>query len=158
MTLGDTLGPDGKQPELYGIGGWLAFLCVSLLILTPLALAAELFVTVMAPNFGMAEKSFIVAVDLAVGTFTVFTGLGLVRRWQNAVRTAKWYFGISIALSLPGTAMFLLTSEAAATSEAISIMRWLIGSTAWLLYLYRSERVRNTYAGQHAESAAEVFS
>ena len=158
MTLGDSLGPDGKRPELYGIGGWLAFLCVSLLVLTPLALAAELFVTVMAPTLGFAEKSFIVLVDLAVGTFTVFTGLGLVRRWRNAVRTATWYFVISIGVSLPGTIAFLLTSEEASTPEVISIIRWLFGSTVWLVYLYRSERVRNTYAGQHVETAAEVFS
>ena len=41
MTLGDALGPGGKQPELYGIGGWLAFLCVTLLFLTPAAAAIE---------------------------------------------------------------------------------------------------------------------
>lgn len=37
MTIGDSLGPEGKRPELYGIGGWLAFLCVSLVLLTPMA-------------------------------------------------------------------------------------------------------------------------
>src|SRR5262245_43985702 len=100
MTLGDTLGPEGGRPELYGIGGWLAFLCVTLLILTPLALAAELFVTLITPNVGLVEKGFIVAVDLAVGGFTMFTGLGLVRMWRNAVRTAKIYFFVSIGLSI----------------------------------------------------------
>ena len=158
MTLGDTLGPEGKRPELYGIGGWLAFLCVSLLILTPLALGAEVFVTLMARAMPIMQKSFIVAVDLAVGAFTVLTGLGLVRRWRNAVRTATWYFVISIGVSLPGTIAFLLTSEEASAPEVISIVRWLIGSTVWLIYLHRSERVRNTYATHHAESAAEVFS
>jgi len=108
MTLGDALGPQGKRPELYGIGGWLAFLCVTLLILTPIALVTELIVTLAAQTMDAAEKGFIIAVDIAVGAFTVFTGLGLVRTWRNALRIAKWYFFISIGLPGLATAAFFL--------------------------------------------------
>ena len=157
MTLGDALGPGGKRPELYGIGGWLAFLCVTLLILTPIALLTELVIALTTPGMDPTEKGFIIAVDLVVGAFTVVTGLGLVRMWRNALRIAKWYFFISIGLASLATAAFALQPEEATASETVSMVRWLIGSGAWLAYLYRSERVRETYAAARADEAAEVF-
>jgi hypothetical protein len=77
--------------------------------------------------------------------------------WRNALRIAKWYFFVSIGLASLAPAAFLLAPEEATASETVSMVRWLLGSAAWLAYLYRSERVRNTYSRVHTESTAEVF-
>jgi hypothetical protein len=45
----------------------------------------------------------------------------------------------------------------ATTDAIVQTAGHIILSAAWLTYLYKSERVRNTYSKAHAESAAEVF-
>jgi hypothetical protein len=156
MTMGDTR--DGK-PELYGVGGWLAFLCVSLLILTPLGLLLELVQTVLVFNRSAPtpETVFGIAFGIILAAFAVFAGLGLLRIWRNAVRTAKWYFFINAGFGALAFAGFMVEPEGTGPSEFIAVVRWFIGSIAWLAYLYRSERVRNTYGQNTARDAAEVF-
>jgi hypothetical protein len=64
-----------RKPELHGVGGWLTFLCVSLLLLTPGGAGIEM----LAQNVDLTDKAAIVAADIALGAFSIFTGVGLVR-------------------------------------------------------------------------------
>jgi hypothetical protein len=72
MTMGEMR---DRKPELHGVGGWLTFLCVSLLLLTPGGAGIEM----LAQNVDLTDKAAIVAADIALGAFSIFTGVGLVR-------------------------------------------------------------------------------
>jgi uncharacterized protein DUF2569 len=159
MTLGDSLGPDGRRAELYGIGGWLAFLCVTLLIFTPLGLVFEIAQMVIVSGRAALtpEVIFGMVFGVVITAFAVYTGLGLVQMWRNALRTAKWFFFINVGFGALAFAGFMLEAEGTGPSEFIAVVRWFFGSIAWLVYLYRSERVRNTYSQARAEEVSEAF-
>lgn len=93
--MGDTR---DRNPELHGVGGWLAFLCVSLLILTPLGLVFEIAqMVIVSGQAGMTPEIVAgIVVGVLITAFAVYTGLGLVRIWRNAVRTANFFFFINI--------------------------------------------------------------
>lgn len=159
MTIGDSLGPEGKRPELNGIGGWLAFLCVSLLILTPLRFLMEIVPALLSVDQASANAEMvggIVAGAVFTG-FAVYTGIGLLLIWRNALRTAKWYFFIVTGFGALGAASFVLEPQPMTPSEIMSLASGFAVSIAWLAYLYRSERVRNTYGKNTIRDAAEVF-
>jgi len=154
MTLGDSLGPHGKRPELSGIGGWLAFLCVSLLFLTPLGVALDIIRTVPDPQMSPVEKGIGISLDIALGGFAILTGISLSRVRPNALRVAKIFFFVTLTFWLLVAASAALLSDGITASLSV---RSIVVSAAWLAYLYRSQRVRNTYSRVGAESAAEVF-
>ena len=156
MTMGEIR---DSKPELYGVGGWLAFLCVSLLILTPAGLLFELvrIMLVAGPGVFTPEVIFGIAFAVILTAFAVYTGLGLLWMWRGAVRTAKWFFFINAGFGALAFAGYMLEPEGTGPSEFIQVMRWFFGSIAWIAYLYRSERVRNTYGKNTLREAAEVF-
>lgn len=156
MSLGDSLGPDGRRPELYGIGGWLAFLCVTLLVFTPIGFVADIVNVFRAAGMPLYEKALIVGVDIVLGGLAVFSGIALIRSRPNGLRVAKVLFILSLAVWVFIGASVLFFGSAT-TDAIVQTAGHIILSAAWLTYLYKSERVRNTYARAHAESAAEVF-
>jgi hypothetical protein len=154
MTMGEAR---DRKPELYGVGGWLAFLCVTLLIFTPLGILVEFIGTLASEAIAAEEKAFIIGFDLVMGAFTVLTGVALVRIWRNALRIAKIYFIASVCIAGLGSAAFLLIPGAGTPTEMIATVRWFLTCVLWLGYLYRSERVQNTYGPNTVRDAAEVF-
>ena len=159
MTIGDSLGPEGKRPELDGVGGWLAFLCVSLLFLTPISVLWGIVVPLTSLNDGapLDEIGIDIVAGVAIAAFAIFAGIGLVRLWANAVRIAKWYFFITAGLGLLAVTAVVSEPEVFAPAEVVIFVCWLGASLAGLTYLYRSERVRNTYGKNTVRDAAEVF-
>src|SRR5262245_30362282 len=156
MTMGESR---QRDPELHGVGGWLGFLCVSLLIFTPLSLLMQIVQTLLSIEQGGPPPEAVAELVLGVliTGFAVYAGIALVRLWRNAVRIAKWYFFVILGFVLLGGVGFLVEPQAAGPLESLSVARGLAGSVAWLAYLYRSERVRNTYGRNNVRDAAEVF-
>jgi hypothetical protein len=152
MTMGELR---DQKPELYGVGGWLAFLCVSLLLFTPLAAIREIAGVLMDRTTGPTEKSFSIGFVIVALGFAVLAGTGLVRLWPRAVTIAKGYFFFSLGLGLL-ILLPLLLGEGSVPETIIGVQTTVV-STAWLAYLYRSERVRNTYGKNTPADAAEVF-
>ena len=152
MTMGDTR---DRNPELQGVGGWLAFLCVSLLLFAPLSAVREIGTTLMDQTMEPYDKALMVALTIAAAGFAVFTGLGLVQVWRKALLIAKVYYFVNLALGLL-IGLGALLAEGTAEDAALSVSLTLV-SAAWLAYLYRSERVRNTYGKNTVRDAAEVF-
>ena len=139
MTMGEAR---DSRPELSGVGGWLAFLCVSLLLFTPLSAIREIAGVLMDQSMEPVEKTFVIGfVGVALG-FAVLSGIGLVRLWPRAVGVAKGYFFFSLATGL----LILLSAVLGGASPADFAlgMQTIAVSAVWLGYLYRSERVRNT--------------
>jgi hypothetical protein len=148
-----------SKPELYGVGGWLAFLCVLLLILTPAGVLFELvqMMLVAGPDAFTPEVIFGIVFAVTLTAFGVYTGLALLWIWRGAVRTAKWFFFINTGFGALAFAGYILEPEGTGPSEFIQVVRLFFGSIAWIAYLYRSERVRNTYGKNTLRDAAEVF-
>ena len=152
MTMGDAR---DSKPELYGIGGWLGFLCVSLLLFTPLSAIREIAGVLIDQTMEPVDKTFVIAFVIVALGFAVLAGIGLLRMWRRAVVVAKGYFFFSLATGL----LIILSAslgEASAADTAIGVQT-IVVSAAWLGYLFRSERVRNTYGKNTVRDAAEVF-
>jgi hypothetical protein len=156
MTIGDTR---DSKPELYGVGGWLAFLCITLLVLTPIGVVVEVIVTLRAPDMELLDKGIGIGLVIALGAFAVFAGISLLRIRPYAVRIAKAYLFVTLSFWILMAAFALLVPEVTEGLSPAEIARPIIVSTAWLAYLYRSERVANTYSGSRVnrEEAADVF-
>jgi len=106
------------------------------------------------PDMTPAQKAVGVGLDIALAGYAIFVGISLSRMRPNALRIAKIFFFVTLALWLLIGASAALVSEVA---TAIQSARQLIVSTAWLAYLYRSERVRNTYSRARIEEVSEAF-
>ncbi|SRR6267154_157471 len=151
MTLGDS---HDRSPELSGIGGWLGFLCFSLMYLSPAGVLINLAI-----NWRMltAGAGPVIGQLLSIGLagFGVFVAIRLNQIHPGAVRLAKMYFITITVLDLI-SALVIITIPGNA-QHALAIFSGLAGSGAWLAYLFRSKRVQNTYAPAAAEKVSDVF-
>ena len=152
MTMDDAR---DSKPELYGMGGWLAFLCVSLLLFAPLTAIQEVARVLIDQTMEPVDKVFAIGFVIVALGFAVFAGIGLGRMWRRALIVAKGYFFLGLSTGLLITLSALL-GEASAADTAIGVQTFAV-SAAWLGYLFRSERVRNTYGENTVRDAAEVF-
>ena len=128
-----------------GVGGWLLVLCALLLVWHPL-------------NFGLAASSALVALPLRglplalilagrllVTALGIAAGLALLSRRPAAVRLAAAALIASAAADL-----FVYTTPYMPSNRLPGDTVWFVAGSllyhaAWLLYLVRSTRVRNTY-------------
>jgi hypothetical protein len=153
MTIGDSLGPDGRRPEFYGVRGWLLFLCIIMMVILPLQM-----VLIAIAAFGASEPSVLgggfLTLLFAVNGVGFVAGVLLYRENPLGLRLAKIWFAFRILLT---GGIALLNPAATLTEFPIEALFSVAIPSAWLIYLYRSERVWNTYSRVHAESAAEVF-
>jgi Protein of unknown function (DUF2569) len=154
MTIGDSLGPEGRRPELYGVRGWLLFLCITLMVFLPIQIAAMLFVIFRSTTAASLQVLVLgLPVVIAANALGVVAGILLYREKPLGVRLAKIWCGLTILLSV----LVVIGDPQAVVNSPITVLRTAGLQTAWLVYLYRSERVRNTYSRVRAENAAEVF-
>jgi len=151
MTIGDSLGPEGKRSDLEGVRGWLAFLCVSLMFLTPLGVLVEIVNVLTSATANLIG----VGLDIAMAGFAIFAGVSLVQMRRYAVRMAKIYFFITLAFDL--MAVLAIFVQEVTPPQEFYILRTTFATIAWILYLYRSERVRVTYGRATATNVSEVF-
>ncbi len=136
--------PSTAKP--YGIGGWLAFLCVSLAIITPFVWAAS---TVSFFNKGEVALGVLA---LLMALFSFIAGLFLWQKDPSAIKLAKAYLlvniGVSLIISFAGTPGSLDDPHVlgSAIGQSIAVLVLLSIVTAiWWAYLNKSLRVKNTY-------------
>jgi hypothetical protein len=152
MTMGEAR---DSKPELSGVGGWLTFLCVSLVAFVPIVALVQIVIVLGTPGGNTVEQTINVVVYAALGAFAVFAGIGLIQIWPNALRLAKAYLFANLVIGLLNVIALI-----AFGADIVSVTRSgyrLLGVLLWLGYLYRSERVRNTYGKNTVRDAAEVF-
>jgi hypothetical protein len=138
MTMGHLVKPDGHTPELYGVRGWLLFLCIVLLVFVPIGVLIELWFVWQRPSLTTAAQSaslLTTVVDVAVAGLAISAGRSLYRMRPIGVRLAQIFFIVRLILAI-AAAVENRTAESALA---------IVVSTAWLIYLFRSERVRLTY-------------
>jgi hypothetical protein len=146
---------DSARPA--GIGGWLAFLIVWMVVLRPLAgiillnqlKAASLENPAILENSNwLVNTSSFWIIFLIVAALSVYAGL---RLWHEHSRAAVKMAIIALWIYSPVAAADLLIAraylEGAVTwaNVATTAASNLAIATVWTLYLLRSRRVRNTY-------------
>jgi hypothetical protein len=136
--------PTGQRAGPSGVGGWLTFFCVSITVLWPLMLIAELSFAIRESNNAVGKTiNFVLFVGLAA--YSIVTGVRTWRGKPDAIRQAKIYLLVSLGISIVSS-----IAVAGTTSSAEFAISVLIYSGAyflvWWLYLSRSKRVRNTFA------------
>jgi hypothetical protein len=128
-----------------GVGGWLLVLCLLLLIGQPISLGLVASSMLDSLASGGLPAVLILLTRLIVTGFGIAAGLALLGRRPGAVTLAK----VSLVLS-SATDVFVYTtpffpSNRAPGETPVYIVASLAYSIVWILYLWRSKRVRITY-------------
>ncbi|PYR59223.1 MAG: hypothetical protein DMF91_15355 [Acidobacteria bacterium] len=129
-----------------GIGGWLLVLCLLLLIWQPISLGLVASSMLDALASGGLPAVLILLTRLIVTGFGIAAGLALLGRRPGAVTLAK----VSLALSA-ATDVFVYTtpffpSNRAPGETPVYIAVSVTYSIVWIVYLFRSKRVRETFS------------
>jgi hypothetical protein len=146
------------KPPLTGVGGWLAFLCIALTLLSPLVSVGQTIKVYeeLAPRFAAFPPlriGWMIEVILfgAMVLYGVYTGLQLWSKNTGAVVHAKRLFVLMpIATAVGCVPYFLigLPTDAVAgiaTESGKDIVKTVIACALWYAYLNRSRRARNTF-------------
>ena len=144
--MSSTQGPRANRSEPEGVGGWLLILCRLLIVYQPVttALSADSAlrsISTRGPGLVVA-----ILVRLAVTGLTVGAGMALTNRAPGAVRLAAAALVASAACDV-----FIYTTPYYPNNRPPGDTPFYVGASllyhaVWLVYLFRSRRVRNTYA------------
>lgn len=149
--------------ELDGVEGWLRVFCLFLTFIIPLVFLGSTVinignVTELNESFSQLRIRLIIDtfIRIFIMFFSVYTGVGLLRRRKNAVTVARRFL-IVFALSqflmglllhfvkMPeGFSRFVFPGGGFGSAEK-GAMDWVIFSISWYVYLNKSRRVRITY-------------
>jgi hypothetical protein len=140
---------ESSQPEprrSTGVGGWLLLLCRLLIIFQPLSLAVTAAGALGAVTVRGAPVALILVLRLLVVALGVAAGRALQGRRPGAVALAKVALVISAA-----TDVFVYTTPYFPNNRLPGdtfyyVIASLAYHGAWLTYLVRSRRVRNTFS------------
>lgn len=147
MTIGDTFGPGGRRPQLRGVAGWLLFLCISLMVFLPIRVAFFLLVILTTPG-SLDRLSLVVLVPIvALPLVGIVGGILLYREQILGLRLVQVFLGLQVLFGV----------VALIGGAGASALLFMAPSIAWLVYLFMSERVRNTYSRDKSDSTADVF-
>lgn len=159
------------DPDLRGVGGWLAFFLVTLGIVNPLTLAVTGYQTLGNPEIAAAYGDIWPTLRNAeLGIMVLLVGVCWYSCWRflNLFNRTTVWIGIAALWTLALVTVFgepyavsviagldfgeLLTSATGAEN-----VRPFGYATIWTLYLLRSKRVRSTYGPEQGEAVGEVF-
>ena len=150
-----TLYPDDLYTNLNGLGGWMAVVIIGRIlniILTIKDMAAWPFYRILIGNF----YAIIIVYDVVVGLCLSVTILYFIFQRKIIFRRLL-VIQIAISIVIAG-ATFVLTlillSPGDNGSDMAQLIINIISGVVWILYLYRSARVKNTfiYARQYPEA------
>ena len=144
-----------------GVGGWLLFLCICLVILNPLgglmSVGAEASLISQAPLHSI--KGWLltnVVVELVFVIWSVAAGIVLLRRMPQGVAWTKTYFWSYVVWAfLAGFSGALAGLPAEGVGGLIGVgIGLVIPAAIWTTYLSKSKRVANTYGMATSPSQA----
>lgn len=145
--------------KLTGIGGWLRFLVIVLIVLGPLFALGTLgnlqsefkALESRSPAFGQLLDIALAFTVLQV-LWSILVGYRLVKKYHDAPSLAKWFFILTPALFIVQSLLMLavpgLPQESVKAMEGALVLEFfkaVMSSLIWYLYLVRSKRVRFTY-------------
>jgi hypothetical protein len=126
-----------SNTKLVGIGGWLLLLIVKLWVGVAVRLLA-----------GIAEQNHAIALlNFAFAAFAAIAAYLLGQKRPKGVLLAK------ILLAAEAVYYILELLMSSADLNSFKTTGFLIASVLYLIYLFRSARVRNTYFGEKASTS-----
>ncbi|HKF23401.1 MAG TPA: DUF2569 family protein [Candidatus Angelobacter sp.] len=128
------------RKDLQGVGGWLLFFCIALVILGPVWLLSEVNSAAGSDLLGMVLEIAQIAFGVVVGIF--------VWNVRQVAFTLLWiYFGVTTVYSLLAIIGSIeLTNEGQGEPMTfVYSIRSLIYVVVWFLYFRKSQRVRATF-------------
>ena len=140
-----------RQPEdeLYGVGGWLLFFCISLTFLAPIrqafiaANALRNLPTARVPIETVLRLGSVGAIYGSLAVFSCVAGVMLWMEMPKGVMVAKAYLLVGAALPI---SLYLLLYLVGLKVELFRIIFGrLLYSVVWYSYLSVSRRVKVTY-------------
>jgi hypothetical protein len=140
--------PDDRR--LRGVAGWLLFLCITLVFLVPLGAGAEVWGFWQRAFAGATSEriaAMVTVIDVLVVGVGIAAGILMYRTRPIGLRLAKLFFAVRLLLGLASMV----------EGPSLQAVNVIAVSSAFLVYLYRSERVKNTYAAAAASRISEVF-
>ncbi len=126
-----------RDRGLQGVGGWLLFFCIALIILGPLATFAEVMSLSNIDAAGMI-------LEFARAGFGIVVGIFL---WnvRPVAFTLLWvYFAFVALMGILGIIGFAVLEQKRPEDLTVSV-RALIYVVVWFLYFHQSKRVRVTF-------------
>jgi hypothetical protein len=140
--------PEPSQPEPRapaGVGGWLLLLCRLLIVFHPLSLAVTASRALGSLSIRGAPVAMVLVLRLLVVALGIAAGRALQDRRPGAVTLARAALMLSAA-----TDVFVYTTPYSPNSRVPGDTAFYVAASlayhgAWLIYLFRSVRVRNTY-------------
>jgi hypothetical protein len=148
MTIGDAFGPGERQPQLRGVSGWLLFLCIVLMVFLPIPTRIFHLGGAGLASGVHAVRLFFITLILVPSAIGITAGVLLYREQPLGLTFARLFFGLQIVVAVTAFIFRPVLSE---------VLLAVVPAGAWLAYLFRSERVRNTYFKDTRRDAAEVF-
>jgi hypothetical protein len=126
-----------RNRELQGVGGWLLFFCIALIILGPLVTLVQVMNLPNVDALGMILEFARAALGIVVGI--------LLWNVRPIAFTLLWiYFGFVALMAVLGIIGFAVLEQKRPEDLIVSV-RALIYVTIWFLYFRKSERVRATF-------------
>lgn len=133
--------------ELKGIGGWLLFFVIVLILITPIASFADIFLN---PSFYFYESGafdyFSLIFITAFSAWSIFVGLSIYLKNRRAIVWAKEFLIattiISIIFTIYTFELFTIEQQSTLVTD---IFRQIVFFTIWFWYLSVSKRVKNTF-------------
>jgi hypothetical protein len=141
-----------NKGKIIGVDGWLLLFVIFLFFSSSISVVGQgigaLAELVSGTFTAQAFAEHIIEVLLAL--FGFYTGICLVRIERRAPAMSKWYLAISIVWVIMLFAAAVKGSDGQAiVLQAILLFLQAFNSVFWLLYLFFSKRVKNTYFTKH---------
>jgi hypothetical protein len=129
-----------------GVGGWLALLCLLLLVWQPLTLALSTARSLGSLAFRGLPMATVVLAQLVVAGIGVAAGLALMGTHRGAATFARRSLALSAAMDVfVYTTPFLPNNRRPGTTP-LFVLASLAYYAIWIAYLSRSKRVRRTFS------------
>jgi hypothetical protein len=127
------------------MGGWLLVLCAWLLVGQPIGLAFVAASSLTALPLRGLPMALVLFARLLVTAIGVAAGLAVVGRRGGAIALAKWSLVLSAATDVFVYTTPFFPSNRLPGDTLPLIVASLAFYTIWIVYLFRSKRVRNTF-------------
>jgi hypothetical protein len=125
--------------------GWLRLLALLMTIVQPLRLAFAMAEALAALPVRGASLALVSIVRLAVAGVGVAAGMAILNHRENAIVLAKWAIALSAAMDVFIYMTSYVPNNRAPGDTPLYIAASLTYHAAWLLYLFRSARVREMF-------------
>jgi hypothetical protein len=137
---------DAVNEPKSGVGGWLALLCLLLIVWRPVTLAVSTASSMSSLGFRGLSMAVVVVAQLMVAGVGVSAGLALLNRRRGADAFARWSLFLAAAMDVFVYSTSFLPNRRMPGTTPFYIAASLAYHGAWIAYLTLSRRVQRTFS------------